>query len=107
MDPRTGRRLVGDERRPDRDADGAQVGGRGRRTPAVRLLMRQGDIASVNDSLPTGLALDLDAERLGPVERQHEGGWLGERREERTAERDHLIPGPAPVGVRAQLELSD
>src|SRR2546427_11584496 len=67
--------------------------------------MRQGDVAAVHDSLPTGLAFDLDAERLRSVEWQDEGGRLRKRREERTAERDHLIADPDQVGIRQEAEL--
>src|SRR2546425_4799026 len=67
--------------------------------------MRQGDVASVHESLSASLAFDLDAERLGPFERQDEGGRLRERREERPAERDHLVPDPDHVAVREETEL--
>ncbi len=67
--------------------------------------MRQGDVASEHDSLPTGLAFDLDAERFGSFERQDEGGRLRERREERPAKRDHLIPDSDQVGIRQEAEL--
>src|SRR5256712_383341 len=90
---------------PHRDADGAQIRGGSRRTPPVRLLMRQGNVASVHDSLPTGLTFHLDAERLGPFERQDQGGRLRERRKKRPAERDHLIPDPDQVGIRQEAEL--
>src|SRR5438093_13491470 len=67
--------------------------------------MRQGDVASVHESLSASLAFDLDTERLGPFERQDEGGRLRERREERPAERDHLVPDPDDVAVREETEL--
>src|SRR5438094_9805308 len=57
--PRCG--LVRDERRPDRDADRALVRGCRRRAPPVRLLMRHGDVAPMDDSPPADLAFDLDA----------------------------------------------
>src|SRR5213593_492319 len=105
MDAWPGRRLVRDESGPDRDADGTQVRSRGGRAPPVRFLMRQGDVAAVHDSPPTGLAFDLDAERLRAFEWQDEGGRLRKRREERTAERDHLIADPDQVGIRQEAEL--
>src|SRR5438128_5535953 len=67
--------------------------------------MRQGDVASVHESLSASLAFDLDTERLGPFERQDEGRRLRERREERPAKRDHLIPDPDQVGIRQEAEL--
>ena len=67
--------------------------------------MRHGDVAPMDDSPPADLAFDLDAERLGPLERQDEGGRLGERRQERPAERDHLVPNPDHVAVRQETEL--
>src|SRR5438876_9925817 len=53
--------LVRDERRPDRGAYRAQVRGRRRRAPPIRLLMRHGDVAPMEASPPAALAFDLVA----------------------------------------------
>src|SRR2546427_13082921 len=67
--------------------------------------MRQGDVASVHESLSASLAFDLDTERLGTFERKDEGGRLRERREERPAKRDPLIPDSDQVGIPPEAAL--
>src|SRR5207244_4453705 len=95
-------RLIPDHRHPDRGPDGGQVVHGGRRAAAVRVRLRHEDVAPPDEVMTVPHALDLDGQGGCPLQGQDERGRLGERRQERPPEGDHLVSDANHARVREE-----